>query len=454
MKYFYLFIIGVFVSVIGITGCQKPDEEPVAKKPVLSCETTDTTVSHDSQQVTIGFNVENPMANGLEQMTASGMDAWITNVIFSEKSIVFDVAEFVTEWDEDVKSRTTSMSVSYPEAEPVVIKISQEAFVKDKPEEPNPVVSITWDENTMIPAKGGDFEVSYTITDHIEGQKLEATTDLEWVKIKEITEASVLFTVEANDSEPGSEPRNGSIALSYDKAENCPVIRFSQNAEEKIEQTFEIKIKELTPTSVKYDCIPSLLDATYVLNVMEKEEYEKFASDEEVIKADIEKFLQEDWFGNPGTIEENLKKGVEEDCYEYLYNSDTEYYIYAYGLDADGTVTTGSIYKYLIKTLASPEVVITWDNNIIIPIEGGDYEATFEIKNPIEGKELTASEGYYCRDWVKNVRVEGNKIKFTVDSSASDTSGSETRSGFITVSYPDAVSNPNISFKQTLPKQE
>lgn len=314
-----------------------------------------------------------------------------------------------------------------------------------------PEVSITWDDETMIGAEGGDYEIEYTISNPVDGQKLEAESDVQWISITEVTGNAIRFTVSANDSEPGSEPRTGTITTSYEGAEGCPVATVKQESEKKAQLTFDISVVTLTPSSVTFNLTPSDNEATYVLYTMTKSDYESYASEADIIADDIKRFTAEDWWGEPGTIEENLLKGAQTEYYEYLNYAETDYYIIAYGLDADGTVTTDAMTKYEFRTPAKARIIIDWDNETILPVEGGDYEATFEIQNPVDGATLTVSAGYYCSDWVQNVRIEGDKIKFTVSSSASETGGG-TREGFLTFSYPELESYPTLSFKQEIPE--
>ena len=99
-----------------------------------------------------------------------------------------------------------------------------------------------------------------------------------------------------------------------------------------------------------------------------------------LIEEDIEYFLSEDWLGNPGSIEDYIYTGSEQDCYEYLYNADTDYYIYAYGLNTDGTVTSNGITKVPFHSAARPELTVEWDNNTVIPMEGGSLHRTAKYR--------------------------------------------------------------------------
>lgn len=437
-----------------VISCQKENEEKPVDKPVVNVETC-AVVSPEGETVSLRVTVKNPVKNGAAQTKALADCNWIVSPVFTETALTFEVLKYETD-EEDPKDRTAVITIEYPSAETISVEVTQSAPVPDKPDEPEtPVVNISWDNTTVVPYEGGQYTAAYTIEHPTEGATLKAIAEQEWITIESTENGSIAFTVAQNSSEPGSEPRQGTISLSYPGADDIVPITFTQEAEEKVKElSFAIDITSISSDAVYFDITVSDENATYYNSVMEKSEFDAFGSDMALIEEDIENFLSEDWYGNPGSIEDYIYTGSEQDCYEYLYNADTDYYIYAYGLNTDGTVTSNGITKVPFHSAARPELTVEWDNNTVIPMEGGSYEVPFVLKNPIEGQELSASAGYNCSEWVTDVSVDSENcvIRFTVLPSSDVTPGhEESRSGFVNLYYYNLASTPTILFKQELP---
>ncbi|MFR2061828.1 MAG: hypothetical protein ACLS37_08230 [Alistipes sp.] len=110
--------------------------------------------------------------------------------------------------------------------------------------------------------------------------------------------------------------------------------------EEAAALTFELTVHRVTPSQAEVSCIPDPA-ATYVLGVMLRSEYEEYASDQALIESDIGDSCVRD-----GRASREYRRppdlGQPDRNHEYLYYAERDYYLYAYGLDADGTVTTRS----------------------------------------------------------------------------------------------------------------
>lgn len=438
-----------------VISCQKENEEKPVDKPVVNVETC-AVVSPEGETVSLGVTVQNPVENGAAQTKASPDCYWIVNPVFTETALTFEVLKYETD-EENPEDRTAVITIEYPGAETVSVEVTQSAPMPDIPDEPEtPIVNISWDNTTVIPYEGGQYTAAYTIEHPAEGATLKAIAEQEWITVESTENGSIAFTVAQNSSEPGSEPRQGTISLSYPGADDITAITFIQESEEEVDKglSFIIAIASISSDGVYFDITVSDENATYYRAVIEKSEFDAFGSDMELIEEDIKYFLEEDWLGNPGSIEDYLYSGSEQDCYEYLYSADTDYYIYAYGLNADGTVTSTSITKEPFHSTARPELTVEWDNSTVIPMEGGSYEVPFTLKNPIEDRELSASAGYSCYDWVTDVSVDNEKsiIRFTVLPSTDVTPGyQETRNGYITLDYYNLATSPTIIFTQELP---
>lgn len=449
----------IAAAIATVVSCQKEEKETPAANPVVNIENCKT-VSAEGETITLKVTISDPVENGAGQTKVTPDCDWIDSPVFTETALTFDVLKYETD-EENPENRTAVITVEYPDAETVKVKVTQSAPAIEEPDDPEtpetPVVNVTWDSTTVVPVEGGTYTAAYSIEHPAEDAALKAVPEQDWITVTGTQDGIIAFTVAENDSEPDSGPRHGTISLSYPGADDITPITFIQEAEEEVVEeglTFTIDITSVSSDGVYFNITVSDEEATYYRAVMEKTEFDAFGSDMALIEEDIENFLSEDWYGNPGSIEDYLYSGSEQDCYEYLYSADTDYYIYAYGLNADGTVTSTRITKEPFHSTARPELTVEWDNNTVIPMEGGSYEVPFTLKNPIEDRELRASAGYNCYDWVTDVSVDNEKgvIRFTVLPSTDVTPGDqETRDGYVTLDYYNLATSPTILFTQELP---
>lgn len=78
---------------------------------------------------------------------------------------------------------------------------------------PDPVLTITSESTVSVPAAGGDFEISYEITDPAEGGKVTAETDAAWISdLSAKTSGKVTFKVIKNSE---TEARSASVIVTY-----------------------------------------------------------------------------------------------------------------------------------------------------------------------------------------------------------------------------------------------
>lgn len=109
-------------------------------------------------------------------------------------------------------------------------------------------------------------------------------------------------------------------------------------------------------TSVTIKCIPSQDDATYILLLITEEYYNQLGSDEKLIEDDkiyFEEMAKQEGISVDELIGRQLRSGEHTGQFSQL-NSGTSYYVYAYGLNADGTVTS-DLYKLKVETKSIAE---------------------------------------------------------------------------------------------------
>ena len=104
--------------------------------------------------------------------------------------------------------------------------------------------------------------------------------------------------------------------------------------------TFAIEVSDITPLGAYVSVTPSDNAATYYFDVVSKEEMGKYVDAKALAKVMISD-LKEYCESYEQTLADVLSKGV--DGYNYIsyFTPNTEYYALAFGVNADGTITTG-----------------------------------------------------------------------------------------------------------------
>lgn len=178
--------------------------------------------------------------------------------------------------------------------------------------------------------------------------------------------------------------------------------------------------------------------------MISKSEYDDLGGDQALVASDIEAFLKPDWLGNPGRIDQYLTSGDKEDFFSIF--SSAPQYVYAYGLTADGTATTP-----VVKTEITPpeRPQINASNPDTLPLEGGIVEVTYTIDHPV-GDRLPTIETAWGLEWAHDFTVTPAKITFVLDPNTAAEPGSEPRTSFFRIQYPDAYDKV-ITLRQPAP---
>lgn len=184
-------------------------------------------------------------------------------------------------------------------------------------------------------AKGGKLTITYQISGSQSDSPVRPESQEEWINGFDTSKAGIIdFNVDVNDS---PEPREGTITIRYAGQEASATVRQAGYASE-----FEI-VASSTSSSIAYCIVPKDKSMTYLYSIMDKETYSKFATPEDIFKEEIARHRENaEKFGK--TLEEYLEgllnKGDSKVTTIDLIMPSTEYYIYVYGLDPDGTRTT------------------------------------------------------------------------------------------------------------------
>lgn len=306
---------------------------------------------------------------------------------------------------------------------------------EDNPEPvPAPVITLESESTVSFFAAGGNGEIKYSIANPVEGVTLHADCEANWVTDVTAGEANVTFNVAENAEE---EVRNAEIVLSYEGAEPVKVNVTQASA---VYNSFQITVDELLPSTVTLSCVPSDAEATYVFSVMRQSEFDEYGSDQAVIDSDVE-YVKE----NPS----RLRKGsIDKEEFSLIYQG-VPYVVYAFGVTEEGKVTSKELFKQTFNAPERPSV--SFGDVALIPADGGKVTVSYTVTNPIAGKTITATAGYGV-DWIHDINVTDTEISFVADANSAAEPGSDPRTGFISVSYPEAY-NASLTFKQASPEK-
>lgn len=133
------------------------------------------------------------------------------------------------------------------------------------------------------------------------------------------------------------------------------VERFSTRSVDMIDCSFSFKANSITSESLVATITPSKSDVRYYCGIMPKREYDSYGSDaalqEAVRKAIDEEIWFTEWYSGRKLYWSDFTKIGEASIEKFELYSDTEYYIYAFGLEDQGLITT-PLYKYSVRTPA------------------------------------------------------------------------------------------------------
>ena len=170
-----------------IGGCT-PDE--TVEPPVITVENSSITVPADAHTGKLTYSITNPVEGS--QVEAESNQDWIHTFNYdTENTITFEVDANVSD------ERTAEITISYPQAEPVTVTVTQMAAGE----------SIALDPETLsfLPA-GGDLSVTVN-----SGRAWVMTGESDWVSASAASGdpgAQVTFTAQANESD---EPREATF---------------------------------------------------------------------------------------------------------------------------------------------------------------------------------------------------------------------------------------------------
>lgn len=277
-------------------------------------------------------------------------------------------------------------------------------------EESVPVLSIE-QETLDVPAKGGTYTLSYGIENAAYGSLPEISSGEDWIQDPCVNDdLTFTFAVDRNESE---EAREGSLTLSYPGAEDrvLQVMQAGAEGASEPEETEDLvlKVENITAISADITVTPASDTLTYVLLNGLKGDIDSYADDAALIEYNLSIFQSAaDSYGVSLEYllkEALLRSGVTNTTMD-TFVPETDYYIYAYGIDQFCNVTT-KVYKEPFVTSA----VTQYDTNIDIVV---NEIGTREIKASFrpESTEYRYLAGYFTEE---EFSAAGDFIPFMIN---------------------------------------
>lgn len=244
--------------------------------------------------------------------------------------------------------------------------------------EAKPIVALD-KQSISVKAEGGNYSVSYTIENAIEGVELNIVNDAEWIVDITVEPNNIAFVVEPNES---AEAREAELSVEYPQTEPRTItINQAAKSEEPEPQptlaTIELEVSNIEWNNADIAVTPSE-DIEYVLGVMGAELFaEKYAENSEAIIADriaewesTAKMYEDMGYDDPWQYYMQLEQREGERTYN-IKDSDianlswgSDYVAYCFGIDDEGNVTS-SVATAEFATVAP----VASENDITISID-------------------------------------------------------------------------------------
>lgn len=205
-------------------------------------------------------------------------------------------------------------------------------------------------ESLDVPAEGGPFQIEYTIENPVANATLSAKCNDSWITDIDTKTAGVIsFNVTKNET---AEKREAIIEVSYADIQPAPSFTAKQAA--RPEEAFTITISDITTKTFRTTVRPGDQEMYYLLNIIPSRAAADFKTDDELYQYDIDFYTDMDATGSgwQSWAQEYLEQGTIADRLIENMEPNTEYLVYAYGVDPITIERLTPISKKTLTTLA------------------------------------------------------------------------------------------------------
>lgn len=382
----FTFIVAAVFAVFGMFSCTEK-----LPNPVFSSTTEgDILAAAEGGEYSLTYSIENPAENGEVAATADvdWIDSWNYD---TDGKVSFNVKANETEEDRPaVITVTYSYSGGSPQS--FTVNVLQVAKGTEPPVPGAPELTLTSEGEISAEASGGDFEITYTLENPVEGVNLKAEHE-SWITTT-INDGNIAVKVDPNTD---TAERNGTITVTYPyQEENNPSFtvtvnqKGTQGGETETPFTIEVPADEVGATSARVIATCSDASLYWTSQIMTQSEFDTYVGDIANMESYLMQLLQNtaDYYGY-GSIQEMLPDFLYPGTYtdDYVYSgldSQTKYLTYSVGMDLDATLTTdfyfGPEFTTLEPQLSDMTIEITATpmvTSVSLDLYPSDQEASY-----------------------------------------------------------------------------
>ncbi|MGN1233215.1 MAG: BACON domain-containing protein [Candidatus Cryptobacteroides sp.] len=276
-------------------------------------------------------------------------------------------------------------------------------------------------ENTLsLPAKGGNAELEYTLTDPVEGASVNAESSAEWIHSFSYTDGKVLFVADANDT---YETRKADINVTYIYKGG-----FKKSWAAVTQAAADTPVLTITgsPASIGYE--GGDLSASYTLT--------NPASDGKLTGVSSETWIKS-IRANEGTLSFTVEANKEKSPRKAAITL-----TYTYG---GGKKVEASLEVNQEAAPEDPSITITSQSTFEVAAEGASsLTINYEVKNPVSDGKVSAESK---AAWIK---VSSNPANGSLTIKVEENTSSDTRTGKVAVTYTYGATGKAISAEVTV----
>lgn len=277
----------------------------------------------------------------------------------------------------------------------------------DKPVEKTPVLKVT--ETTLdFTAEGGAGVINYSVENAVEGTKVEATCEADWVAGLTVAE-TITFTVAANESEA----REATIVVTYGELSKSVAVKQAAKVEEPKPNT---PVFEAVTATVEYEWDVTMGEVEYKL-------------ENPIEGVEVKAKTGASWISQVQVKDGKILFAMTENTGDAREGKITA----EYGMlpTIEFTVKQGAY-------VAPAPVVTINEENVNLAYDATEGSFTYTVENPVEG---VVAEATTDAEWISNLTAADGTVSFT-------TSVNEgfVRTATITVTYGEA--SDSIEVKQ------
>ena len=207
-----------------------------------------------------------------------------------------------------------------------------------------------------VAAAGQTVTLTYEVANAVEGKTVVARSDEKWLHdFNNETAGQIDFIADENVGEELT--RSATVTVAYPGAESVTVTVVQD------EREISIEVTELTVASIKAKFEMKDPAQTFLFGLVKKSEYDAIGTPEKFLEAELKKLEEEaldpdSWFTSLEDYLDFLLGDWNPDDQKMNRDGlemDTEYYLYAYGIDTKGEFTTPLV-RRLVKTNGLKEI--------------------------------------------------------------------------------------------------